>query len=222
VCDLSSQASIRQATAALRVRHPSIHLLVNNAATFTGTRRESPDGRELMLATNHLAPFLFTLLLKDALFAAGDARVVCMTMGAKRPPPFDDLDSEKRFKALDTLFATKGMNHFFVRELAERWKGRVSVFAVNPDMTRTTLVREAPLPLRIVFALFGQTPEKAKLGAIHAATAAELSGRTGLYFAKKKSETFMPESGDPALRARLWDVSARLVGLAGPDVSAVA
>jgi hypothetical protein len=32
----------------------------------------------------------------------------------------------------------------------------------------------------------------------------------------------MPESGDPALRARLWDVSARLVGLAGPDASAVA
>ena len=213
VCDLSSQKSIRAAAAELVQRHPRIDLLVNNVATFTGSRRNSPDGHEMMLATNHLAPFLFTLLLRDALFAASNARVVCMTMGSKKPPVFDDLESEKKFKPLDTLFATKGMNHFFVRELAERWKGRVSVFAVNPDMTKTTLVREAPLPLRIVFALFGQTPEKAKATAIHAATAPELTGQTGLYFAKKKSETFMPESGDPALRTRLWDASATMVGL---------
>lgn len=211
-CDLSSQASIRRAAAELLTRHPKVHLLVNNAATFTGTRRASPDGHELMLATNHLAPFLLTLLLKDALFAAGDARVVCMTMGSTTSPPFDDLESQKKFKALDTLFATKGMNHFFVRELAERWKGRVSVFAVNPDMTRTTLIREAPLPLRLVFALFGQSPEKAKAGAIHAATSADLTGRTGLYFAKKKKETFMPQSDDPQARAKLWAMSAALVG----------
>jgi NAD(P)-dependent dehydrogenase (short-subunit alcohol dehydrogenase family) len=222
VCDLSSQASIRTAAAELLKRHPVIDLLVNNVATFTGTRRASPDGHELMLATNHLAPFLFTLLLKDALFAAKDARVVCMTMGSNKPPVLEDLESERKFKALDTLFVTKGMNHFFVRELAERWKGKVSVFAVNPDMTRTTLVKEAPLPLRIVFALFGQTPEKAKAGAIHAATSAELTGRTGLYFGKKKHETFMTESGNEALRAQLWDLSAKLVGLGTPDQGAVA
>lgn len=214
VCDLASLDSVRAAAAELVRRHPRIDLLVNNAATFTGTRRTSKDGHELMLATNHLAPFLLTLRLKDALFAAPGARVVCMTMGSNKPPPFDDLQSERKFKALDTLFATKGMGHFFVRELAERWKGRVAVFAVNPDMTRTTLVKEAPLPLRIVFALFGQTPEKAKAGAVHAATSPELDGKTALYFAKKKGETFMPESADPALRAKLWDVSARLTGLA--------
>lgn len=212
-CDLGALASIRSAAAELVRRYPKIHLLINNAAAFAGSRRTTRDGYELMVGTNHLAPYLLTRLLEAPLFAAGDARVVCLTMPTKKGPALEDLMSEKRFVPLHAFMMSKGLTQYFARELADRWAGKVAVFAVNPDMTKTTLIREAPLPLRIAFALFGATPEKAKAPIVYAATSSELRGKTGLYFAKKKSETFMAGSEDPGVRRKLWERSAELVGL---------
>jgi len=63
-----------------------IDVLVNNDATFTRTRRTSPDGHELMLATNHLSPLLFTLLPKDALLRRRVLRL------PQRPTPIPRLE----------------------------------------------------------------------------------------------------------------------------------
>jgi NAD(P)-dependent dehydrogenase (short-subunit alcohol dehydrogenase family) len=212
-CDFADLASVRAAASEISRRHPSIDVLVNNAAAYTGTRKTSKDGYEMMVATNHLGPYLFTRLL-EAPLAAAKGRVVFMTMPGKKEPPFADLMSEKKFSALDTFFMSKSIGHYFIRELAERWSGRVSVFAVNPDMTKTTLIREAPLPLRIIFALFGASPEKAIVNVVRAATSPELVGRTGVYLAKKKGETFMTASDDKNARTQVWNVSAQLVSYA--------
>lgn len=58
--DLASQESVR--TAAQTVTEP-IDVLVDNAGAVTSSRRESPDGHELMLATNFLGPFALTNLI---------------------------------------------------------------------------------------------------------------------------------------------------------------
>lgn len=210
-CDLSSLASVRTAAAELIQRYPKIHLLLNNAAAFSGTRKTTADGHELMVATNHLAPFLLTTLLEKPLVAAGNARVLCMTMASKKLPAFDDFMSEKKFGGLDTFIMSKGLGQYFVRELAERWKGKVGIFAVNPDLTRTTLIKEGPLPLRVIFALFGATPEKAKVTIIRAATSPEFDEQTAVYVAKKKGETFVPATDDASIRRRLWELSETLV-----------
>ena len=213
-CDLASIASVQAAASALARRHPRIDTLVHCAATFTATRRTSRDGHELMVATNHLAPYLLTRLLEGPLVAARDARIVCMTMPSTKPPALDDLMSERRFFALEVFAMSKAMNQYFVRELAARWGSAASVFAVNPTVTRTTLVREAPLPLRIAIAVCGASPEDSIESTIHAATSPSLAGRTGLYFGAEPKETFMPASADERARALLWERSAELVGLA--------
>jgi NAD(P)-dependent dehydrogenase (short-subunit alcohol dehydrogenase family) len=211
-CDLSSLRSVRAAATELCARYPKIHLLLNNAAAFSGARQLTAEGYEKMVATNHLAPFLLTTLLEKPLFAAGDARVLSMTMPSKKAPPFDDFMSEKKFASLDTFIQSKGLGQYFVRELAERWRGKVGVFAVNPDMTRTTLVKEAPLPLRVVFALFGATPEKAKSTIIRAAVSPEFNGQTGVYVGKKKAKTFSAGTEDAGVRQKLWALSEKLTG----------
>src|SRR5438445_601805 len=63
--DLSSTASVRAAARELNrtVRH--IDALLNIAAVYSTTYRKNGDGIELMLATNHLGPFLLTNLLRD-------------------------------------------------------------------------------------------------------------------------------------------------------------
>lgn len=80
--------------------------------------------------------------------------------------------------------------------------------------TKTTLVREAPLPLRLVFALVGAKPETAAGYLHHVATSPALAGKTGKFFQKAKMVPPPGGTDDPKLAKRLWDESARLVGLA--------
>ncbi|HSJ75422.1 MAG TPA: SDR family NAD(P)-dependent oxidoreductase, partial [Gemmatimonadales bacterium] len=44
--DLSSQAEIRRAAAQIRERHPTVHVLINNAGVFTRRRELTADGLE--------------------------------------------------------------------------------------------------------------------------------------------------------------------------------
>lgn len=66
-CDLSSQSSIRAAARELMSRFPKIDVLVNQAGLVENERRVTVDGLEAMFAVNHLAYFMLTNLLADAL-----------------------------------------------------------------------------------------------------------------------------------------------------------
>ena len=58
--DLSSMASVRAAARELNRTAGQIDALLNIASAFTSRFQKSVDGLELMLATNHLGPFLLT------------------------------------------------------------------------------------------------------------------------------------------------------------------
>lgn len=214
VCDLGSLASVRAAAAAIVKRHPKIDVLINNAAVFAGERRTTQDGFELMMGVNHLGPFLFTNLLLPALEAAAPSRIVFMTMDNKAKIALDDLQSEKKFSPMGSFGASKAAPAFVARELAERLAGKgVSVNVINPGMTKTTLVKDAPLPIRIVFALFAKSEAKGAAAPVHVATSRELAGVTGKFFDGSKMVPFPKPIEDAALRAQLWTKSAELVGL---------
>ena len=68
--DLSSIASVRAAARELNRTAGHIDALLNIASVFTSRYQKSVDGFELMLATNHLGPFLLTNLLRDRLAPA--------------------------------------------------------------------------------------------------------------------------------------------------------
>jgi NAD(P)-dependent dehydrogenase (short-subunit alcohol dehydrogenase family) len=76
LADLSDLASVRRAAAEIASRHSRLHLLVNCAAVYRSQREVTPDGLEMMFATNHLGPFLLTHLLLDRLRADGSARIL--------------------------------------------------------------------------------------------------------------------------------------------------
>src|SRR5579864_3358217 len=56
--DLSSMASVRAAARALNREGGHIDALLNIAAVFSPRYQKTVDGFELMLATNHLSPFV--------------------------------------------------------------------------------------------------------------------------------------------------------------------
>jgi NADPH:quinone reductase-like Zn-dependent oxidoreductase len=75
--DLSSMTSVRTAARELNRANGHIDALLHIAAIFTTRYQKTKDGMELMLATNHLGPFLFTNLLRDRLTPGG--RVLTVT-----------------------------------------------------------------------------------------------------------------------------------------------
>lgn len=210
-CDLASIASIKSAAAEINKRHAKIHLLVNNAAVFNKERRTTVDGLELGYAVNTLAPFLFSTLLLDALKAGAPSRIVNMTMPTTHALVFDDLQAEKTFKALPRFQATKGGHQYLTRELARRTAGtNVSVVAVNPGLTQSKLPSEAPLPLRLVFRLFGKTPSKGALVPLSACL--DDKWKSGMFVDDKGKETAYPAFIDDAAAAKLFEINTQIAG----------
>lgn len=73
VLDLASQASVRQAAAAVAELVPAVDVLVNNAAVTPQKRQTTADGLEIQFGANHIGHFLFTLRLLPLLAAAAAA-----------------------------------------------------------------------------------------------------------------------------------------------------
>jgi NAD(P)-dependent dehydrogenase (short-subunit alcohol dehydrogenase family) len=140
--------------------------------------------------------------------------VVNLAMPAKNPLLFDDLMLEKKYDGMTAYGMSKAATLYFTRELAQRWAGKVSVNAAYPGFVKTTLIAEAPLPIRLVFALVAASPEKGAEGPVHVATAPELAGVTGKYFAKKKQVEFPPGSENAEACRRLWEECGKRVGQA--------
>lgn len=211
---MGSMASVRKMAAEVLERWPRLDVLVNNAAIFAATRTTTADGFESMFGINYLSTFLLTNLLLDRIVASAPARIVFLTMDNTGPLKLDDLQSERSFDKIKTLGHAKGSCGAFAKELAVRLEGKnVAVNSVNPEMTKTTLIREAPWWLRAIFAVGGQSPEVGAKGPLMLAASPEMAGVTGKFYSRTKEIPYPPAIQDAAARQTLWAESAKLVGL---------
>ncbi|MDB4950633.1 MAG: short-chain dehydrogenase/reductase [Gemmatimonadetes bacterium] len=215
LCDLSRQADVRRAAAEILDRFSAVHVLVNDAAAYTRRRVLTEDGVEMQLAVNHLAPYLLTRLLLGRLTASAPARVVTVSSAGheRGRVPWDDLDGTRRYRGFQRYCDTKLMNLLFTRELARRTANTgVTTNAMHPGVVGTELLFGGFTPLRL-FRRWMRTPAEGARTAIHLAAAPDVEGVTGRYFIDERPAEPAPHALDAAGAARLWDVSARLVGL---------
>jgi NAD(P)-dependent dehydrogenase (short-subunit alcohol dehydrogenase family) len=114
VADFGSLASVRRMADELAARHPSIDVLVNNAAAVPAVRKVTAEGYEWQFGVNHLAPFLLTTLLLEALKKSGGARIVNVSSEAHRRAriDFEDLQSERgKYNAFRALRRIEAREH---------------------------------------------------------------------------------------------------------------
>jgi NAD(P)-dependent dehydrogenase (short-subunit alcohol dehydrogenase family) len=220
VADLMTHAGVRHAAAEIDRRYGQVHVLVNNAGLLIGKRALTEDGLERSFALNHLAYFHLTALLADKIKASAPARIVSTSSMAHAwgRLDWDNLQGERRFSQWRAYGTTKLMNILFTAELARRLEGTgVTANAVHPGFVRSDFGRTASPLMRAavrVGMLGAVSVEKGAATTLWAATAPELAGVTGKYFARSAEARPSQAALDRAAQAKLWEVSERLVGLA--------
>jgi retinol dehydrogenase-14 len=218
VGDMSSQAEVRRLADEILAAYPRLDVLLNNVGGFWAHRHVTADGLEHTFALNHLAPFLLTSLLLDRLIASAPARIVTVSSGAQSMGTidFDDLMGEQAYSGSRAYNQSKLANVMFTYELAKRLEGTgVTATALHPGVTSTAFSAEDPAMGLLVKVMrpFMRSPAKGADTAVYLASSADAEGISGKYFADRKVKKSRDSSYDTAITARLWHVSADLVGL---------
>ncbi|WP_020575608.1 SDR family oxidoreductase [Actinopolymorpha alba] len=220
LCDFSSQASIRALAREFAAGHDRLDVLVNNAGAVNKVRRLTEDGIEMTFAVNHLGYFLLTNLLLDLLLASAPARVVTVASIGHRSGTldFDDLGYERGYQIMRAYARSKLANVVFANELARRLDGTgVTSNSLHPGAVNTNIWSGAPTWAKPVIGLFLRpffiSPERGAEPIVQLASSPDLDSVSGAYFEKGVPVAPAQLAQDPDLAARLWKVSAELVGL---------
>ena len=226
--DLGSLAAVRAFAAGM---DEPLDLLINNAGVMAPPRRETTDGFELQLGTNHLGHFALTGLLLDRLQAAPAARVVTLSSNMHRMGRIDfvDLHGEKAYRRWGAYGQSKLANLLFMLELDRRARAAgaaLTSVAAHPGYAATNLQRASPpLHERIAFRLgnllFAQNAEMGALPPLYAATTPDLPGASYVGPSGRGEQRGPPTLVSMSERAqdahtarRLWQVSEELTGVA--------
>lgn len=106
----------------------------------------------------------------------------------------------------------------FTVELAQRLEGSgVTANCLHPGAVRTNLMRNAQWYIRALVGLampFFRSPGRGACTPIFLAADSEATSLNGQYVTDETPRDPNPEAQDTAMRARLWEVSATMCGLA--------
>jgi NAD(P)-dependent dehydrogenase (short-subunit alcohol dehydrogenase family) len=217
--DLSRIAEMKRVAAEIAAAEPRVDVLVNNAGALFNSRRLTPDGLEMMFATNHMAYFVVTLGLADRLRATPGARVVNTASDAHKGArlDFSDLQSEKSYRGFPAYGRSKLCNILFTRELARRWRDTgVTANCLHPGFVATRFGDESGgIMAHLVRAakLFAISPKKGAETIVYLASSDKVAEVSGEYFYQCRPAQPTPEARDDDSARRLWDASVRLAKL---------
>jgi len=213
--DLGDLQSVEACAKEVLASTEHLHGLINNAG-LGGQRGVTQDGFEVAFGVNHLGHFRLTMLLLDRLRASAPARIVNVASLAHFQARGIDFASLRRptrsLTALPEYSVSKLCNVLFTRELARRLAGTgVTAYAVHPGVVATDLWRSRWKIVRLVAGAFMVSPEKGARTTLWCATAPELDGISGRYYAKSRETKISSVALDDDLARRLWDESEYFV-----------
>jgi NAD(P)-dependent dehydrogenase (short-subunit alcohol dehydrogenase family) len=219
IADLSRLSEIKRVGSEIAAAEPRVDVLINNAGNIFGRRALTEDGLERTFATNHVAFFVLTLLLRDHLIAAAPARIVNTASAAHRGEKldFDDLQCEKGYQPQSVYGRSKLCNILFTRALARRLTGTgVTANCLHPGFVRTNLGQRHGGPfgnmVRMAM-LFAGTPERGAKTVVYLATSPAVADVSGGYFVDCHPATPSAQAQDDASAERLWTATAHLAGI---------
>ena len=223
VADFARLDDVRTLAAGLAGNYPRIDVLANNAGALCPAAERSIDGFDLNMQVNHLAPFLLTNLLLPTLENSG-ATVIQTSSSASRKRGrivLDDLNNTAKRSSGLCYSDAKLAGVLFTAELQRRYGRRgIAAAAFHPGSVASSF--EATSPVKRAFYANGlvrrylATPAAGARSLVWLATSDPGTVWTpGAYYEKRRVYTGPnPQLGSPELAKELWNVSARMVGLA--------
>jgi NAD(P)-dependent dehydrogenase (short-subunit alcohol dehydrogenase family) len=221
LADFSNFDDVRKLAQHLQSDLPRIDVLANNAGGVMGGRLLTIDRFELTLQVNHLAPFLLTTLLLDALIASKATVIATSSLANRRAGKLDpdDLTLAHGYSAQDAYCKAKLMNILFSQELNRRYHALgLAVASYQPGVVRTNFSSEFGGSFAVFYTSFLKyvlrSPDKGAETLVWLATTTpDHDWQPGEYFKDKKICRANRQAHDPVLAAQLWDASLAAVAI---------
>jgi NAD(P)-dependent dehydrogenase (short-subunit alcohol dehydrogenase family) len=235
--DVASQASVRAFAERFLREHGRLDVLVNNAGVMAIPRRETIDGFEMQMGTNHFGHYALTGLLLRRLIESAPARVVSVSSMMHTRGRFGALDAadlrlEKGYTKWLAYGRSKLANLLFAYELQRRLEidhpGVASV-ACHPGYAATNLQSVGPrmtgnalegAVMSIGNKLFAQNAHGGALPTLYAAVGdgirgGEFIGPSGPWslFGAPVAQKSNRASRDLYAAKKLWETSEELTGV---------
>ena len=203
--DVSSARSVDGFVATYIARHPRIDVLVNNAGTVQGERRESADGIELTFATNVLGYHRVACGLLDHFNTDRAARIVVVASAFAGELDLADLEFTRRpYDGLLAYRQSKACNRLWSWALARRLQPRgITVNAMTPGWVPDTELSRNLLPeVRQARARPGRTAAQGADTAVWLAASTDVAGVTARFYADRREAPCEFRNHDT--EERLW------------------
>jgi NAD(P)-dependent dehydrogenase (short-subunit alcohol dehydrogenase family) len=221
VADLSSPTEVTRLADEIKQWTKRLDVLINNAGALFMRRELTPEGVERTFALNHLGYFGLTMQLLDLLKASAPSRIINVSSAAHERAElnFKDLEGKRRYSGFEQYSRSKLCNVYFTYALAKRLEGTgVTVNCLHPGFVASRFGDNNRGLARNIIGLaklFGaiRVREGAKT-TVHLASSPEVDGISGRYFEKCAPKRSSDVSYDEAAAERLWEISAKMTGIA--------
>lgn len=205
--DLGDLAAVSALAQAVRERHATLDVLINNAGVFTLADPVAPSGLDLRFIVNTLAPYVLTRGLLPQMPASG--RVVNLSSAAQAPVDLDALRGARRLSDNAAYAQSKLAITMWTRHLAaELGADGPAIIAVNPaSFLGSKMVKEA----------YGTAGKDLSIGAdvlVAAALGEAFADASGQYF-DNDQQRFAPPHPDALDSTKVAAVVATLDELIG-------
>jgi NAD(P)-dependent dehydrogenase (short-subunit alcohol dehydrogenase family) len=220
--DLADLNSVKAASEEISATEGHVALLLNNAGVMATPQRQTQQGFELQIGTNHIGHHALTRLLLPLM--EEDGRVVTVastahTMGSVDPSDLNFAHGRK-YSAWGAYGQSKAANILFAKGLADRLReagSNVQSVSLHPGVIGTPLWRHGNPVLTWLlhrFILNKDVPQGAATS-VYACLADDLPA--GAYLSDCAVATPNEQCNDVSGEARtaLWELSERLVAEAG-------
>ncbi len=229
--DLADLVSVRWAADEVLADHARLDILVNNAGVMGTPYRQTADGFELQMATNHLGHFALTGLLLDRIVTTARSRIVTVSSHMHRMGHLrrDDVGGAAFHSTWVAYGTSKLANLLFTAELSRRLQAaglETLAVAAHPGWTRSNLAgsgaalgnsRLRRKLGRVAGSTLGQSPAGGALPVLCAATSSSVSSGQyigpahlfGLYGPPRLARRSR-RARDLGTAAALWEASEEL------------
>lgn len=232
--DLSDLNSVQTFAEQFVSEETGLDVLINNAGVVADNFAKSPQGHEIMLATNHLGVFHLTNLLLPLLKHNQPSRIINLSSDAHYMYTYTLADLLYEFEVplgtslglnqvMKKYAQTKTANVLHLLELTRIFKEegtQITTYAVHPGAVNTNLgsseenskgfIQRWILP---IVRWFFTTPYDGATSSFTAATSPELSGESGIFLNQKGVKVDYAPHCTQENATALWAKSEELVGL---------